>query len=152
MKTFDEILVDTAPAFMIAEMGVEDVVYLKRRPEVSAGDLKKMATMGVLTGEPAELAVTGVLAKGEIQTEERAIKALVERQPPAELGTAPYGQTPMAIIYPLNDDEDGISSGELDKGLDKVRLAWPCYGDDLQERRITAIVGQDAGMLALEIR
>ncbi|HIJ70658.1 MAG TPA: hypothetical protein HPP87_04755 [Planctomycetes bacterium] len=108
--------------------------------------------MGTLTGEPAELAAAGILAKGAPATEERAIEALVDRSPPEGIGTAPYGQGPVAIIRVLNDDADGITPDEVDRGLDRVRLAWPCYGDDTQDRRIAAIVGQDAGMLALEVR
>jgi len=83
---------------------------------------------------------------------ERPIDAIVNRDPPAELGDAPHGHSPLAIIAVRNNATDGISSAELDiGGGDKVRYAIR-LGKTPQDRRITGIISQDAGMLRLEVR
>ena len=82
---------------------------------------------------------------------ERPIDAIVDRDQPAELGDAPHGHAPLAVIAIRNDETEGISSAELDTGGDKVRYAVR-LGKDPQDRRITGIISQDAGMLRLEVR
>lgn len=82
---------------------------------------------------------------------ERAIGAIVNRDPPAELGEAPHGHSPLAVIVVRNDSTEGISSAELDTAGDKVRYAVR-LGKTPKDRRITGIISQDAGMLRLEVR
>lgn len=81
----------------------------------------------------------------------RTIKAIVNRDQPAELGDAPHGHAPLAIIAVRNDETDGISSAEIDTGGDKVRYAVRLKKTP-QDRRITGIISQDSGMLRLEVR
>lgn len=151
MKTFSEILQDTATLFLIPALGVEQIVYLKAATEevVGAGDLKKMATIGVLSGRPASMAVIGVLEKSRSSVS-RQILALVNRQPIAKLEGAPHGHSPRLVIEVANSSVSGISSGEINVGRDKVELVV-ALNETPQELRITEILSHDAGMMRLEV-
>jgi len=81
----------------------------------------------------------------------RTIDAIVNRDQPTELGDAPHGHAPLAVIVVRNDATAGISSAEVDTGGDQVRLAVR-LGKDPQDRRITKIISQDSGMMQLEVR
>lgn len=82
----------------------------------------------------------------------RTINAIINRDQPAELGDAPHGHAPLAVIVVRNDSTEGISSDEIDiGGGDKVQYAVRLKKTP-QARRITKIISQDSGMLRLEIR
>ena len=81
----------------------------------------------------------------------REITAIVGRDRPDDLDGVPHGQAPRLTINVANDETDGISSSEVDKGGDKVELAVK-IGETAQQRRITKILYQDAGMMKLELR
>jgi len=151
MKTFSEILQDTAPLFLIPALGVEEIVYLKAETEeiVGAGNVKKLATIGILSGRPAPAAVIGVLEKSRSSVS-RQILALVNRQPIAEIEGAPHGHGPRLEIEVENSSVSGISSGEIDIGRDKVRLIV-VLDEEAQEMRITKILSHDEGMMKLEV-
>jgi len=81
----------------------------------------------------------------------REITAVVSRDRPDDLDGAPHGQAPRLTITVANDDTKGISSSEVDTGGDKVALQVK-IGESTQQRRITKILSQDAGMMKLELR
>lgn len=150
MKTFSQILEDTAPVFLVPALGVEQIVYLKATGEgINAGDLKKMATIGVLTGRPGAMAAVGVLERRK-WFGERQILALVNRQPIAGPEGAPHGHGPRLTVKVLNDSISGISSAEVDEGRDKIQCAV-VLEEEAQELRITKILSHDAGMMTLEV-
>lgn len=82
---------------------------------------------------------------------QREIVAIVDRGQPAPLDGAPHGHSPLLTISVANDSTTGISSSEIDTGGDKVELAVR-IGETVQQRRITKVLSQDAGMMKLEIR
>ena len=150
MKSFSQILQDTAPLFLIPSLGVEEIVYLKAETEevIWAGNVKKLATIGVLAGRPAPMSVIGVLEKSRSSVS-RQVLALVNRHPVSKAEGAPHGHGPRVEIEVANDSTSGISSAEVDEGRDKVRLVV-VLEEEPQELRITKILSQDAGMLRLE--
>ena len=78
----------------------------------------------------------------------REIHAIINREPPEELTGG--GHSPKAIISVANDSEDGISSSEINVSKDKIE--YPVrIGETAQQRLITSIVSQDAGMLTLGV-
>lgn len=81
----------------------------------------------------------------------RSISAIVNRNQPAELGDAPHGHAPLLTMAVQNDAASGISSAEINTGKDKVKLPVR-IGQTAQERLITKILSQDAGMMKLEVR
>ena len=81
----------------------------------------------------------------------RSIEAVVTRAGAEGLGGAPAGNAPLSNILVKNDSTEGISSSEIDTGGDKVTIAHR-IGDTAQDRRITNIIGQDCGMMTLEVR
>jgi len=81
----------------------------------------------------------------------RQILAIVDRKPPEKLDDAPYGAAPLMTITVANNQTAGISSKQVDTGLDKVELAVR-IGQAVQQRMLTGIISQDAGMLTLEVR
>lgn len=150
MKTFAEILQNTATLFLVPSLGVEQLTYLKFSAEgIEAGDLKKMAIIGVFTGRPSALAPAGVLERRK-RFAERQISALVNRRGIAELGDMPHGHGPQLTVKVANDQTSGISSSEIDLGRDKIELGV-MIGENPQELRITRILNQDEGMMTLEI-
>lgn len=82
---------------------------------------------------------------------QREIRAIIDREPPTDLDGAPHGQAPRCTITVANNSTTGISSSEIDTGGDKVELAMR-MGETVQQRRITKIASQDAGMMTLEVR
>lgn len=151
MKSFAEILQDTAPLFLVPALGAERIVYLKAETEeiVGAGNVKKMATIGVFTGRPAPMSVIGTLEKSR-SSASRQVLALVNRQPISKAEGAPHGHGPRLEIEVVNDSASGISSAEVDEGRDKVRLI-AVLEEEPQELRITKVLSHDAGMMRLEV-
>lgn len=82
---------------------------------------------------------------------EREIRAVVDRELPAEIPGAGQGQSSVIIIIVANSATTGISASEIDTGGDKVELAMR-MGETVKQRRITKMIQQDAGMLTLEVR
>jgi len=80
----------------------------------------------------------------------RTIRGLVRFQPPSRTA-APQGIAPLLHLSVLNSSEVGISAIELDTGLDTVRVPLR-VGGQLQSRRLSQIIHQDAGLLTLEVR
>ena len=81
----------------------------------------------------------------------REITAVVTRKPPAELDGAPHGCGPAIEIAVANDAATGISSSEVNKMKDQVKVAVR-IGQTVENRLVTEIISQDAGMMRLEIR
>jgi len=99
---------------------------------------------------PAAMATIGVgLAKWDLT--ERQISALVNRQPAEGLGDMPEGTAPRLTINVRNDAAYGIYSSEIDLGRDKVSVPVR-LGEAAQERKLSKILSQDAGMMVLELR
>jgi len=82
---------------------------------------------------------------------EREITAIVDREPPAELEGMPGSHSPRLVISVANNSTDGISSSEINISKDKVELSVR-INETAQERLITKIISQDAGMMSLEVR
>ena len=80
----------------------------------------------------------------------REISAIVTRRPPAELDGVPHGCGPELEIAVANDATTGISSSEVNKTKDQVKLAVR-IGQTAQKRLVTDIISQDAGMMRLEL-
>lgn len=81
----------------------------------------------------------------------RTINAVVTRGRPEELEGADYGHSPLTTIFVENNNVTGIASDEIDTGGDMVEYAVR-IGEAVEDRRITKIIQQDAGMLELELR
>lgn len=81
----------------------------------------------------------------------RSIKAIINREGNQALDSVPHGNSPITSMTVANSSTIGISSSELDTGGDKVMIAVR-IGQTPQNRRITKIISQDAGMMTLEIR
>jgi hypothetical protein len=80
----------------------------------------------------------------------REIEAVVNRRPPAELDGPPHGVGPEIEIAVANDATTGISSSEINKMKDQVKLAVR-IGQTAEKRLVTEIISQDAGMMTLEL-
>jgi hypothetical protein len=80
----------------------------------------------------------------------RGISAIVERDGPAKLDDAPHGVSDKLIIQVANDATTGISSDEVNTMKDIVKVAVR-IGDTAQDKLITDILSQDAGMMRLEL-
>jgi hypothetical protein len=79
----------------------------------------------------------------------REIEAIVDWEEEADVaGTA---LSPLIEILVKNNATDGISSNEIDRGGDKVRIPTR-IGGSTQDRAIKRILNQDCGMLELEVR
>jgi hypothetical protein len=151
--TFAQILRDTAGAFLVAGLDVEQVTYLKwQAGSISGGDAATMAAGGVLTGTPTAGAVAGtVTVAGGAGFVERTISALVTRERPRGIAAAPHGQAPVVTVRVKNDGASGISATEVDTGRDMIRLpVWP--GETPMARPIAGIISQDEGMIGLRLR
>lgn len=81
----------------------------------------------------------------------RTITAVVTRGQPDELEGAGFGHSPLTTLFVANDNTTGISADEIDTGGDMIEYAVR-IGESVEDRRITKIVQQDAGMLELELR
>lgn len=82
---------------------------------------------------------------------EREITAIIIREPISPLGGAPHGHGPLTHTKVANNSTAGISSSEVDTGGDKVEIKVK-IGQAVQQRPITKILKQDAGMMKLEVR
>ena len=80
----------------------------------------------------------------------RSIVAIVDRQPPASVPPAPQGRTPAMVIVVKNDSVLGISSSELDTGLDRIALAVR-LGGPVVNCNIVRRINEDAASLELAI-
>ena len=80
----------------------------------------------------------------------RVITAVVTRRPTADLDGAPHGCGPALEIAVANDATPGISSSEVNKMKDEVKLAVR-IGQTAKKRLVTEIISQDAGMMTLGI-
>jgi len=78
---------------------------------------------------------------------ERSIEAIVTRNPPAPLPAAPHGHAPNMIIDVENSATTGISTAEIDIGLDLVSVAER-IGGTVKDRTFAGIITQDAGRVA----
>jgi len=83
--------------------------------------------------------------------ESRAIIAIVDRQPPADLETMPGVHATRTIISVANNSATGISSSEINLGADKVEVTLR-INESAKQKRITGIISQDAGMMKLSVR
>ena len=147
MQIFDEILEETAGDFLIDDFAPEQITYIRQS---STLNLMALATIGALTGLPAAMATIGIgLAQWDLT--ERQITALVNRQPVDDLGDMPKGTAPRLTINVRNDATYGISSSEIDLGRDKVSVPVR-IGEAAQERKLSKILSQDAGMMVVELR
>ena len=150
MKTFSQILQDTAPVFLDPALGAEQITYNQLSAEgIDAGDIPRMAAAGVMTGRPGAMATLGVIERRR-QFTDREISALVTRPGVAEIKAAPHGHGPRLFIKVANDADIGISSSEINIGKDKVTLPV-IVGEAAQELRIVGILRHDAGMMTLEL-
>jgi hypothetical protein len=80
----------------------------------------------------------------------REITVIVERDGPAKLDDAPHGVSDKLIIQVANDATTGISSDEVNTMKDIVKVAVR-IGDTAQDKLVTEIISQDAGMMRLEL-
>ena len=80
----------------------------------------------------------------------REITVVVSRQGPAELEGAPHGASPKLTVEVANDATTGISSNEVNKMKDQVKVAVR-IGQTAEKRLVTEIISQDAGMMKLEL-
>lgn len=136
------------------EVGRQAVVTLAnatitiRRAE-QGGSVLTVASQGNISGSPQEMATLGVLQENAFEGEDRSIQAIVDRFDNEQFGN--YGRSPRIEITVLNNSITGFASSEIDTGKDKVLIA-PRYGGALQERKITRIIEQDAGIVKFEVR
>ncbi len=80
----------------------------------------------------------------------RSIEAIVDRQPPASVPPAPQGRSPAFVIVVKNSSTLGISSSELDTGLDRVALAVR-LGGAVVNCNIVRRINEDAASLELAL-
>lgn len=146
MKTFDEILEDTALEHIEA-FDYELVTYVKSR-SIGTGSIMERATLGMMTGRAVSLATLGIVKDTE-EAVLREIKAIIDRVRPAEAG--PHGQGPVLIVTVCNDADDGIYYTEIDTGRDLIELPVR-IGEDPQLRRIAGVINSDSGMMKLRVR
>jgi len=81
----------------------------------------------------------------------RNIKMVINREPIEKLAGSPQGSSPTIEGSVVNNSIGGISVSEIDTGGDKIELQVR-IGQAVQQRRITKIIDQDAGMMTVEIR
>jgi len=84
----------------------------------------------------------------------RAIKAVVDRNPAVVLGESGRELKGVLLVYVANaatGDYPGILGSELNCGRD-VLVLEKVIGDPASRVRISRVVNQDVGMLALECR
>jgi len=79
----------------------------------------------------------------------REIEAIVDWE--EESDVAGSSLSPVIEIQVRNSATDGISSNEVDRGGDKIRIPMK-IGGSTQDRVIKRILNQDCGMLELEVR
>ncbi len=80
----------------------------------------------------------------------RSIVGIVDRFPPAAATPAPQGRTPKAIVVVKNSNTEGISSAEIDTGLDKI--SYPVrIGQTPKDCNIAVRNDEDPASLSLEV-
>jgi hypothetical protein len=80
----------------------------------------------------------------------RTILCVVNRGDVGDIEGVPHGQGPNLTIEVANNAVKGIAASEIDKGRDKFSIPVN-IGEAAQQRRITKIITQDAGMLKLAL-
>ena len=83
--------------------------------------------------------------------ETRSITVIVDREPPDALDLMPGAPTSRIQVLVRNDATLGIAATELDRGKDRISLAWR-IGDAVRTYAIHSVVRQDAATLTLELR
>ncbi|MGA1979463.1 MAG: hypothetical protein ABSG99_02705 [Sedimentisphaerales bacterium] len=82
----------------------------------------------------------------------RAIKAIVDCEPPAEIEGMSGVHSTRTTMVVANNSTTGISSSEIDIGANwKVQIETR-VGEVQKTKRITRIIYQDRGMMKLEVR
>lgn len=152
MKTFNELIQETATDFFSSELDTETVTYRRWLGHAVAGQgVPSMAHTGVLTGTPAAMAAAGVISDAGEAYEDRPITVYVDRLTPAPVDGAPHGHAPVLSVTAQNDNINGIDPTELDLGRDLINLPLR-IGQTAQDRPVKGIISQDEGMLVLEVR
>jgi len=82
----------------------------------------------------------------------RTIVAILDYGQITQLPGMPAANSGTVTMTVANSSTIGISSSEIDRGGDKVSIPWPNEKSALQDRRVTKIISQDAGMMTLEVR
>jgi len=80
----------------------------------------------------------------------RRIQAVIERPGPERIAELGGGRQVNEILV-KNSGSDGIASGQVDTGGDKIKMA-PREGMVPVLMRITKIISQDAGMTKLKVQ
>lgn len=81
----------------------------------------------------------------------RAITAIVDRDVAGDTDLGSGVPTPRVQVHVRNDAVKGIAANELDRGKDRISLAWR-VGDTVRSFAIINIERQDRGVLVLEVR
>ena len=81
----------------------------------------------------------------------RAITIIIDRAPPAKLGEAPDSNRPMIQVLVANSATTGILASEIDLGSDSITLPAR-LGKSATTFHFGKLIGQDNGMLRLEVR
>jgi hypothetical protein len=81
----------------------------------------------------------------------RTITAIVDRNPPDNLGNVENTVSQAFVVMVANDDQDGIPSRLLDTGGDAIDVS-DRTGETVKTRRIVRLVDDAGGMLTLEVR
>lgn len=80
----------------------------------------------------------------------RQIMAIVDRYPPRRQNKSGQWYTPMALIVVKNSSTEGISTTELDVGLDKI--SYPIrIGQSPRDSLISIRINEDGGGIELEL-
>jgi hypothetical protein len=82
----------------------------------------------------------------------RSILAIIERDPPSIFDAAGNAVMPSATIRVFNSCRSGISSREIDTGLDAVEFALK-VGEAVPKRfSVMQMISQDSGVTQLAVR
>lgn len=85
---------------------------------------------------------------------QRPILALVDRHHTSlPIPQTPAVMTTKCVVTVLNDAENGISRQELDTG--RAELEFPVkvgVASSIKRHRVIQVVGEDAGMISMEVR
>lgn len=79
----------------------------------------------------------------------RDVKAIVMRDPDEFLLGLSEARTVSAVVRVLDDDTDGVSAVEVDRGKDKFRYPDRLGGTEYVERYVHEILEQDGGTIVL---
>lgn len=81
----------------------------------------------------------------------RSITGIPTRRPYQTMDGTPTGNAPVTDVLVANNATTGISAAELNTGGDKLGIDVR-IGETVQQRRITQLLMQDAGMIRVEVR